>query len=86
MQETLFDHRTSKEKLLDFIRVRKVVKTSDCIKFASNNYSNRGDRDARQLAEEGKIKRMDEGRKKFLFPECREEIWELCVTESDYLK
>ena len=86
MLTDLIDRRTSKEKLLDFIQLRKIVKTHEVIEWGVRNFSNRADRDARQLAEEGKIKRMEDSRKRFLFPECREDVWELVLVESDYLK
>lgn len=87
MSADLFDKRTAKEKLLDFIREKRIVFTHQVIEWGLNNKSNRADRNARQLAKEGFIRRMDEARKKFLFPYgVREDVWELIPGEGDYLK
>ena len=68
--------KTDKELLLDFIKQKHWVKTSDVIKFGVENYSNRADRNARQLAKEGKIKRMSEEERKFRFGNIKEGIYE----------
>lgn len=67
--------RSKKDMILDYIRERKWVRTSDVIKYASSIHSNRGDRDARKLAEEGKIKRMSEEEKLFRFGGTKEDVW-----------
>ena len=67
---------SKKEQILNFIRVRHYCRTSDVIKFGLSIYTTRGDRYARDLAREGRIRRMDEWNKKMLFKDIREEIWE----------
>lgn len=85
----LIDRRTDKEKLLDYFRVKKILRTHEVIEWGIKNMSNRADRNARQLAVEGKIRRMSDERKKQVFwntPNMREDAWELIPTENDYLK
>jgi len=70
--------KTKKEQVYDFIRSNSPVRTSQVIRFASSIFCNRGDRYARDLAQEGKIKRMEDWRKVALFGKTAEEIWEIC--------
>ena len=67
--------KPNKERLYDFICAKKYAKTSECIRFASNNFSNRGDRDCRLLAQEGRIKRMDKDMKIRYFGNLKESVW-----------
>ena len=68
--------KNKKEQILDFIRQRKRVRTSDVIRFGLSIYTTRGDRYARDLAEEGRIKRLSDWNKRMLFGKTREDIWE----------
>lgn len=68
--------KSKKEQILDFIRKKKWARTSEVIRFGLSIYTNRGDRYARELAEEGLIKRMDDRLKRLRFGNTREEIWE----------
>ena len=88
MMTDLIDRRTDKEKLLDYIRDKKIVFTHEVIEFGVKNHSNRADRNARQLATEGKIRRMSDERKKqvFWYKEIKEDVWELLPDDNDYLK
>ena len=67
--------KSKKEMLLDYIKEKHYVRTSEVIKFASAHFSNRGDRDARLLASEGRIKRISDEEKIFRF-NTKEDIWE----------
>lgn len=67
---------TKKEQILWFIRDKKWARTSDVIRFGLSIYTNRGDRYARDLAEEGLIRRMPEDLKNFRFGHTKEEVWE----------
>jgi len=69
--------KSKKEQLLDFIRAKHYVRTSDVIKWGSLNYCNRAERYARTLAEEGKIIRLTQQEKVFRFGKTREDIWEI---------
>ena len=46
----LFQKKSAKERLWDWILEQKYIKTSMIIKWGTDNYSNRADRNARQLA------------------------------------
>ena len=75
MTQDLFDKRDDKQKLLDWMWGKKEARTSDVIKFGSSIGSNRADRNARQLAEEGKLKRLDDKEKLFRYGNTVEDVW-----------
>ena len=80
MVTDLFDKRTAKEKLFEFIQHKKIVTTSDVQEWGTLHHSNRAERNARELAEEGKIRRMTPERKAQVFfanPDMREDAYEL---------
>lgn len=66
---------SKKEQIYDFIRSKGRVRTSDVIKFGLSIYTNRGDRYARDLAEEGRIWRMRADFKLIVFGKTNEEAW-----------
>jgi len=68
--------RTQKEKVLDFIIKKHWAKTHEVIEFGLKNYMTGADRYARQLAGEGKIKRMPDSEKVFRFGNIKEDVWE----------
>jgi hypothetical protein len=68
---------SKKEELFNFIRDKLWCKTSDIIAWGSKNYYNRAERTARDLASEGKIRRMSEEHKTFRFKNIKEDVWEL---------
>lgn len=77
MTEDLFNkNKTKKELVLDFIRQHKWVRTSEVIRYGLSIFTNRGDRYARDLSKEGRIRRMPEDLKNFRFNRTREEVWE----------
>ena len=65
-----------KGDLLEFIKARHHVKTSEVIRWGLDNYHTRADRDARDLAAEGKIRRMNPEVRDRLYGHIREDIWE----------
>lgn len=69
---------TKKQQLLDFIKDKKVAKTSEVIRFGLDNYFNRALRTAQELVAEGHIRRLTKEQKKFRFGIIREDvfIWE----------
>lgn len=83
-QTDLFTHKTAKQKLYDFIRQKRYVRTSEIIRFALDNFSNRGDRNARQLAREGRIRRMPHNKKIRLFGNIAEDVWEICDWHNQF--
>ena len=70
---------SKKEEIYQFIKRRGRVRTSDVIKFSSSIFHNRGDRDARDLAEEGRIWRIREDIKLSIleYKDSKEEIWSI---------
>ena len=75
--DDLFDKRTKKDELLDFIRSKKWCRTSEIIQWGSAHFYNRAERTARDLANEGFIKRMDEYQKNYYFNFTKEDVWEV---------
>jgi len=76
MESDMF--KSKKQLLYEWIKQRTYAKTSDIIyEWGKNNFTTRADRYARDLAQEGKIKRMDKAKKIRMFGNCREEIWEV---------
>jgi len=65
-----------KQKLLEFIKARHHVKTSEVIRWGLDNYHTRADRDARDLASEGRIRRMNPEVQERLYKYLREDVWE----------
>jgi len=79
MTEDLFSHKLNKkEELFNFIRDKGVVLTHEVIEWGTKNQSNRAERNARQLAIDGKIRRVSEERMKLIYPyTVKEEAWEI---------
>jgi len=71
----LLDNRSDKDKLFDWMKSRSWTRTSDVIKWGSQNYSNRAERNARALAAEGKIRRMTDEEKKAITGILTEDVW-----------
>ena len=67
---------SKKDQIAEFIRQKTWARTSDVMKFGLSIYTTRGDRYARELAEEGRIKRMSDDMKDLRFGPTREDIWE----------
>ena len=70
-----FVKKTKKQQVLEFIKMKKEARTSDVIKFGSSIFHNRAERDARDLADEGLIKRMNEDEKNFRYSYTKEDVW-----------
>lgn len=69
--------KDKREQLLNFIKARRYVKTSDVIRWGLENFHNRADRDARDFAKEGKIRRMNPEIKERIFGHIKEDVWEI---------
>jgi hypothetical protein len=79
-QSDLFtSHLPKREQLLLFLRSQEFTKTSDVIRWGSMNFSNRAERDARQLAEEGLIRRLTDEEKRFRGFNGKEDVWTTVV-------
>ena len=77
MTDLFTQEKTKKEQLLDFIRDKVWCRTSEIIAWGSQNFYNRAERTARDLATEGKIRRMPDHLKELRFPRTKEEVWEI---------
>lgn len=71
----LFDKRTAKDKLLAWLRGRNWAKTSDVLKWGTENHSNRALRNAQQLCADGLITRIGEADKIRIFGPIKEDVW-----------
>jgi len=70
--------KSKKQLLYDYIKQKGYAKTSEIIyDWGRQNFTTRADRYARDLAAEGKIRRMPEQKKIRLFGNIHEEVWEL---------
>ena len=76
MTQDLFATKSKKEQLLDYIKSIHYARTSEIIRWGSAHFDNRADRNARQLAVEGRIKRVSDEEKIFRFQDTKEDIWE----------
>jgi len=83
LQTDLF--KSKKELLYEYIRQKGYAKTSDIIyDWGRQNYTTRADRYARDLATEGKIRRMPKEKKIRMFGNVREEIWEIVGWSNNF--
>lgn len=77
MTADLFIRQSKKDLLLDYIKEKHYVRTSEIIRWGSDHYDNRADRNARQLATEGRIRRVSLSEKLLRFSgNIKEDIWE----------
>jgi len=67
---------SAKDALFREITQRKVMKTSDVIRWGVANFSNRAERNMRQLAREGRVRRMAEAEKRKHYGKTKEDVWE----------
>jgi len=78
-QTDLFPQRLSdKDLLCEFMKQKRWARTSEIIRFGSEHFSNRADRNARQLAREGLIRRMNKQLQDLRFGKIGERVWEWC--------
>lgn len=73
----LFDKRSDKQKLFDWIKIKGYVKSSQVLAWSVENASNRGDRNARQLCQENKIRRLTDDEKLRSYGLISEGVWTL---------
>lgn len=74
MNDLLLD---DKERLWHFLKQRKFVRTSEIIRWGSNNGSNRADRNARDFAERGLMRRLTEDEVERLYGRIGEGVYEV---------
>lgn len=75
LKNELFENKTKKEQLLDYIAQKHWVKTHEIIKWGLENYHVRAERTARELAQGNKIYRMPSQEKILRFGNIKEDIW-----------
>lgn len=81
MKQDLFNPtKTKKQELLEFIKARHWVKTSQVIQFGQEHYYNRAEKTAREFAEgeHPKIKRMPKDEVMLRFGDIHEGVWVYC--------
>lgn len=67
-----------KEKLWEWLRVQSYVRTSEINRWGcTQGYSNRATRNARNLANDGKLRRISDGEKKRFGIKTKEGIYEV---------
>uniref|UniRef100_A0A6M3L9L4 Uncharacterized protein n=1 Tax=viral metagenome TaxID=1070528 RepID=A0A6M3L9L4_9ZZZZ len=73
---------TDKERLWEWLKTKEFVKTSEILFWGCNNYSNRADRNARLLAQEGKLERLSKDEKILRFGNIGEEVYKVILTNQ----
>ena len=81
MQDLFTKPLSKKDQLYIWIKSKGRCRTSDIIRWGLDNFHIRSDRDARDLADEGKIWRMNKFIKTAAYPKTKEDVWS--VYESD---
>ena len=76
VQKEIFEKKTQKERLLDFIKARHYCRTSTIQQWGLDNWTTRADRTARDLCAEGRIRRIRKEEKEHLFGSTKEEVYE----------
>ena len=71
--------KSKRQMLLDWFRKskKKYIRTSDVIKWGIENYSNRSERDARSLREEGHIVRLSKEEKLAARLKTKEDLYQV---------
>jgi hypothetical protein len=75
----LIDTRTDMERLTDWMRTKRYVRTSEVIKWGSENYSNRALRNAQAFAQKNpaRLRRLTDDEKHRHFGYIKEDVWEV---------
>jgi hypothetical protein len=72
----LFEIKTKKQELLDFIRLKRRVSTADVMAWGLREHYISADRKARELATEGKIRRIPDSGKTAQELMSKQDYWE----------
>jgi len=79
MRDLFEPPKSKKDQLLDFIQARHYAPTHEVIRWGLDNLHIRADRDCRDLAQEGKIRRMTEEEKlTSRWARSKEDVWVYC--------
>lgn len=71
----LFDSRTSKEKLLEWLRSRNWTRTHEVDEWGLKNYHIRARRDVQEFVQKGFLRRMTKEELERIFGSSREGAW-----------
>lgn len=74
---------SKKDRVIQNIKSRGRVRTSEVIRFGSQIFHNRALRDAQQACQDGIIFRMREDLKKGIYGETKEDIFTANIEDSD---
>ena len=70
--------KTSKKSLLlSWIRSKGRARTHEVIEWGLQNFTTGADRYARKLAQEGKLRRMNDQEKSAVYGRTKEDVWEV---------
>lgn len=75
MADLFLYQQSKKDQLRDWILSRAWTKSSDVVRWGLENYHIRSERDCRDFAKEGLIKRMDDQEKMLTFGPISEDVW-----------
>ena len=73
--------RSKKQQLLEWIQENGCVKTHEVIAWGLAHYTNGAERYARKLAEEGKLRRLNDLEKFVKFGKVKEDVWEATCSQ-----
>ena|SRR3990167_3932211 len=81
--------KSKKEQVYDFIKSKGRVRTSEVIKFGSSIFSNRAEKDARDLGNSKytnpvKIWRMRDDIKRAVYGDIKEDAWSTLEVDREY--
>lgn len=86
MNDLFAKPKTKKEQVYDFIAGKKRCRTSEVIAFGLSIYHTRAERDARDLADEGRIWRVKDSVKLSIeqYKDAKEEIWSVYPADREF--
>jgi hypothetical protein len=80
MNGELMEKLTAKQRLIEWLSTKQYVRTSEIMRWGSNGgYSNRADRNCRELRQEGFLRRLDHEETKRIFGETKEQAYEVVM-------
>jgi len=81
MNDLFLSTKSKKEQLYDWVVKKGRCRTSDIIRWGLENYHTRAERDARDLAQEGKIWRVKDIVKMAIAPKSKEDLWSVYAAD-----
>ena len=68
---------SDKDRLIEWLKKRRYVRTSEILKWGCENFSNRSGRNKQELCQEGFLRRLSEEEKYRLFGRSKESVYEV---------